>query len=152
MLINKSADYPMADEDEALNDALLHPPDSVQSTLLHAPSPPKQMVIFCPLPGQVRHLKWWLTNLFADNLDIFYPFPEVGNKEYTEMQLKFQDLPNPTVFVTTVTLGGTGLNLTTANHAVITRKFWVLNALLQAIARVVRLGQNSVPHTWLLNT
>jgi hypothetical protein len=109
-------------------------------------------VLFCPLPGQVRHLKWWLTQFFADNLDIFYMFAEMGNDERTEMQLKFQDSPNPSVFVTTPKVGGTGLNLTAANHAVITQKFWVLNEQRQAFARVVRLGQNRVPHTWLLNT
>ena len=49
-------------------------------------------------------------------------------------------------------MGGTGLNLTGANHAVITEKFWVLNEQRQAFALVVRLGQNRVPHTWLLNT
>jgi hypothetical protein len=47
---------------------------------------------------------------------------------------------------------GTGLNLTTAKHAVITQTFWVLNEQHQASARVVRLGQNIVPRTWLLNT
>jgi SNF2 family DNA or RNA helicase len=43
------------------------------------------------------------------------------------MQLKFQDSQNPSVFVTTPNVGGMGLNLTAANHAVITKKFWVLN-------------------------
>jgi len=49
-------------------------------------------------------------------------------------------------------VGGTGLNLTAANDAVITQKFCVLNEQLQAFARVVQLGQNRVPHTSLLNT
>jgi len=48
-------------------------------------------------------------------------------------------------------VGGTGLNLTAANHAGITQKFQVLNEQWQAFARVVRLGQNRVPHTWLWN-
>jgi len=111
-----------------------------------------QAVLFCPLPGQVRHLKWWLTKFFADHLDIFYMYSEMGNNERTEIQLKFQDLPIPSVFVTTPKVGGTGLNLTAANHAVITQKFWVLNEQQQAFARAVRLGQNRVPHTCLLNT
>ncbi|KAF8515969.1 hypothetical protein BDD12DRAFT_770423 [Trichophaea hybrida] len=68
------------------------------------------------------------------------------------MQLQFQDSRNPSVFITTSKSGGTGLNLTATNHAVITQKFWVLNKQRQAFARVVRLGQNCVPHTWLLNT
>jgi len=79
-------------------------------------------------------------------------YAEMGNDERTEMQLKFQDSSNPSVFVTTPKVGGTGLNLTAANHVVRTQKFWVLNEQRQAFARVVRLGQNRVPHTWLLNT
>ena len=77
---------------------------------------------------------------------------EMGNDEHTEMQLKFQDSANPSEFVTTPKVGGTGLNLTAANHAVITQNFWVLNEQYQAFARVVQQGQNRVPHTWLLNT
>jgi hypothetical protein len=90
--------------------------------------------------------------IFTDNLDIFYMFAEMGNHERTEMQLKFQDSPNPSVFVTIPKVGGTGLNLTAANHAVITQTFWVLNEQRQAFARVVRLGQNRLPQTWLLHT
>ena len=79
-------------------------------------------------------------------------YAEMGNNERTEMQLKFQDSPNPYVFITTPKVGGTGLNHTAANHAVITQMFWVLNEQRQAFARVVRLGQNRVPHRWQLNT
>jgi hypothetical protein len=67
------------------------------------------------------------------------------------MQLQFHDLLNPSVFVTMPKVGGKGLNLTAANHAVISRKFWAFNERRQAFARVVRLGQNHVPHMWLLN-
>jgi len=109
-------------------------------------------VLCCPLPGQVRHLKWWLTTFSADHLDVFYLYAELGNDERTEMQLKFKDSPNPTVFISTPKVGGTGLNLTTANHAAITQTFWVLNEQRQACVRVVRLGQNRVLPTWLLNT
>jgi len=77
---------------------------------------------------------------------------EMGNHERTEMQLKFQDLPNHSVFVTTPKVGGTGFNLTAVNHAEITQKFCVLNKQEQAFAQVVQLGQNRVPHTCLLYT
>ena len=70
----------------------------------------------------------------------------MGNDERTEMLLKSQDLPNPSVFVTTPKVGGTGLDPTAANHAVITQKFRVLNERRQVFAQVVRLGQNRVPH------
>jgi len=106
----------------------------------------------CPLPGQVRHLKQWLPKYFAGHVNIFHMYAEMGNEERTEMQLRFQDPRNPSVFETTPKVGRTGLNLTAVNHAVITQKFWVLNEQRQAFARVARLGQNRVPHTWLLNT
>jgi len=51
----------------------------------------------------------------------------MGNDECSEMQLKLQDSPNSSVFMTTPKVGGTGLNLTAANHVVMTEKFWVLN-------------------------
>jgi len=151
MLVKEPAEYPKPDEDEASNKALLYEPESNQRTLSTAPAPQKA-VLFCHLPGQVRHLKWWLRKLLEDHLDIVYTYAEMGNDEHTEMQLKFQDSPNPSVFITTPKVGGTGLNLTAPNHAVITQKFWVLNEQRQAFARVVRLGQNRVSHSWLLNT
>ena len=151
MLVNESAEYPQPDEDDASNEVLLHEPQSLNSTLPLAP-PPQKGVLCCPLRGEVGHLEWWLTQFFADHLDILYIFAEMSNDECSEMQLKFQDLPNPSVFVTTPKVGGTGLNITAANLAVITQKFWVLNEQWQSFARVVQLGQNRVPQTWLLNT
>jgi hypothetical protein len=151
MLVKEPAGYPEPDEDEASNEALLHKPRSNKWALPSAP-PPQTVVLFCPLPSQVRHLKWWLSKCFADHLDIFYMYAEMGNDELAEMLLKFQDSPNPSVFVTTPKVGGAGLNLTAANHAVITQKFWALNEQHEAFAWVVRLGPNRVPHTWLLNT
>jgi SNF2 family DNA or RNA helicase len=59
----------------------------------------------------------------VDHLDIIHMYAEMGNDECTEMQLKFQGLPNPSVFVTIPKVGGTGLNLKAANHVVKTQKF-----------------------------
>jgi hypothetical protein len=97
-------------------------------------------------------LKWWLTKFFADHLDIFYMYAEMGDDEHTEMPLSFQDSSNPSVFITTPKVSGIGPSLTAANDAVRTQKFSVLNEQHQAFARVVRLGQNRVPPMWLLNT
>jgi len=88
----------------------------------------------------------------VEHFDIFYMYVEMGNDDHTEMQLQFQNVPNPSVFVTIPKVGGTGQIVTAANHAVITQKFWVLNDQRQAFAWIVQLGQNRVPHTWLLNT
>jgi hypothetical protein len=151
MLVKEPAEYPEPDENDPLRQALLPEQKRHENALPGEPSP-QQAVLFCPLSGQVRHLKCWLTKYFADNVDIFHMYAEMGNDERTEMQLKFQDSQNPSVFVMTPKVGGTGLNLTAANIAGITQKFWVLNEQWQAFARVVRLGQNRVPHTWSLNT
>jgi hypothetical protein len=151
MLGKESAEYAEPEEDEASNKALLPKPDSNKCTLPSAPHPHKA-VLFCPLPGRVPHLKWWLIKFFADHLEIFYTYAEMGNDECTQIQLKFQDSPNPSVFVTTPKVGGTSRNFTAANHAVITQKFWVLNEQQQAFTQVVRLGQNRVSDAWLLNT
>jgi SNF2 family DNA or RNA helicase len=83
----------------------------------------------------------------VDHVEIFQVYAEMGNDERTEMQLKFHDTRNPSVFVTTPNVGGTGLHLTAAHHAVKPRKFWVLNNQWQAIAQAVRFGQNTLPHT-----
>jgi hypothetical protein len=69
-------------------------------------------------------------------------YADMGNNELTEMQSKFQDSQNSSVFVHTPKVGGTGLSVKAANYAVITQKFLVLNEHRQAFARVVRLGQN----------
>ena len=151
MLVNAQAEYPEPDEDEESNEALLSEPERCKSTLPCSP-PPHKAVRLCPLPGQVRNLKWWLAKFFADHLDILYLYAEMGNKECIEMQHFFHDSPNPSAFITTPKVGGMGQTLTAANHAVITEKFWVLNEQCQAFARFVRLGHNRVRHTWLLNT
>jgi len=79
-------------------------------------------------------------------------YAEMGNDERTEMQLRFQDSRNPSVFVTTPKVGGTCTYLTAAHNAVTSQDFCVLNEERQAFARVVRLRHNRVPHKWVLNT
>jgi len=54
MLVNKSAEYPKPDDDEASNEAPLHKPEMLKSTLPCA-CPPQKVVLFYPLPGEVRH-------------------------------------------------------------------------------------------------
>jgi hypothetical protein len=140
MLVKKPAECPEHGEDKASNEALVHEPETNKSALPPAP-PPQKAVLIWPLSSQVHHLKWWLTNFFADHVDIFYMYGEMGNDIRTEMQLKFQHSPNPSVFVTIPKVEMTGLTLTAANHAVITKKLWVLNEQRQAFTRVVQLGQ-----------
>lgn len=61
-------------------------------------------------------------------------YAEMSNDKRAEMQLKSQDSRTPSVFVTTPKVGRTGLNLTAANDAVITQRFWVMNKQQQSFA------------------
>jgi len=54
-------------------------------------------------------------------------YAERGNDNQTEMQLQYQGLSNPAVFVTTLKIGGTGLHQMAAIHAALVRKYQVLN-------------------------
>lgn len=53
-------------------------------------------------------------------------YPKIENDNYIEIQLKFQDLPILSVFLTVPKVGGTGLNYTATNYVVITSKLLFL--------------------------
>jgi len=146
MHVNKPAEYPEPDQNGESRKAHRMEHARNLTTLPPAP-PPQQVVLFCPLPGQVGYLKWCITKYCADQADIFHMYAEMGNNEHPEMLLKFQDSRNPSVFVTTTNVGVTSLHLTAAIHAGITHLLWVLNEQRQGFARVVRLGENRMPHT-----
>jgi len=148
MLVKWPAMYPEPDQDDKLREALFLEPVRNENALPAVSS--HKEVLFCPLPGQVQHLKCWLTKYFADHEEMFQIYAGMGSDERTEMQIKFQDSRNPSEYVTTLNVGGTGLNVTAANHAVRIQKFWVLNEQRQEFVWVMWLGQNQVPYTWLL--
>jgi len=87
MLANEPAQSPEPDEDDASREMLI--PEQRNQNALPSATPPQQAVLFCPLPGLVCHLKWWLSKYFGDHVDIFHMYAEMGNDEGTEMQLKF---------------------------------------------------------------
>jgi len=53
-LINQHAEYSEPDEDDPLREALLPEQERHENGLPSAP-PPENAVLFCHLPGQVRH-------------------------------------------------------------------------------------------------
>jgi hypothetical protein len=55
-----------------------------ENALPRAP-PLHKVVQFGSFPDQVHNLKWWLTKYFADHVDIFHMYAEMGNDERTEM-------------------------------------------------------------------
>ena len=115
------------------------------------PSPLRQKaVMFCPLPSQVRHVQWWLQHNFSQVL-LGRILSDNSPVNRTELMNKFQNMAPCAVFLTTMKLGGTGLNLMAANHAIILQKPWVLNEQRRAFGQIVRLGQTCQLHCWLLN-
>ena len=111
---------------------------------------PQKAVMFCPLPGQVRHVQWWLRRNFPQ-VQVVRMLSGDSADDRMDLMNEFQSTAQCAVFLTTTKVGGTGLNLVAANHAVILQKPWVLNEQRQACGRIVRLGQNRQPHCWLLN-
>jgi hypothetical protein len=82
----------------------------------------------------------------AEQVDIDNIYAHIGNNEDMEFQLKLQNLQISALFVTTPNLAGTGPNLTTSDHVVITEKFSVLNEKSEAFAWVPWLGEHIVPY------
>jgi len=132
MLVNKAAQYSEPDQDVVSRAALLVEQVKYQNALPSVP-PSQQMVLLCAHYSQVCYSMWWLTKYCVDHVDIFFISAEMGNEECTEMQLKFEELLIPYVFITTPKVDRTGLNLAAGNHVVITTKFWVLNEQLQGM-------------------
>ena len=70
MLVQEPAVYPEPGEDDASDEALLHDPESNRSSLPRTP-PSQKVVLFSLLPGQVHHLKWWLTKFLCRSFGYF---------------------------------------------------------------------------------
>jgi len=126
MIEYELVEYHEHNENEVSNVGILNRIERIEITF--SGEPVLQMaVLFCPLPGIVHHLVWWLTKSLVNHIDSFIMYMEMGNNNHTEMQLRFQDSPDPAVFMTAPQVGGTGLKLTATNHTAITQKFWLLN-------------------------
>jgi hypothetical protein len=117
MLIQELAKFPKSEEDHTPTEELLLQHEAHDNILPSAPSPQKA-VQFCPLPGKDRHLHWRLTKYFADHVNIFHMYSEMGNDKQTEMQPKYLDSHNLSAFVMAPNVGGTWQILTAANYAV----------------------------------
>ena len=137
-LIAKSATIPL------LNDRAKQFESPVPSALR------QKAVMFCPLPGQVRYIQWWLWYNFSQ-VHLVWWLSDDSPDDRTELLNKFKNTAQCAVFLTTTKVSGTGLNLVAENHVVIFPKSWVLNEQRQVFGCIVRLGQTRQPHRRLLN-
>lgn len=110
-IINELVRYPEHSQDNVSSEVLIHQPQRYDNALLSAPLP-QIAVLYSLHPEQVPHLKWWLTYYFANDGDIVQMYAAISNNECQEMQPKFIDSPNPSIFVTTPTVSGIFLTLT----------------------------------------
>ena len=101
LLVKKLAGYPKHAQNGASSEVLLYESETPENAFVGAP-PQQKAVHFCPLPGQVRHLIWWLVKYFVNNIDVLHMCAEIGNANQTEMELTFQKSQNPSVFISTL--------------------------------------------------
>lgn len=79
---------------------------------------PNKAVIFNPLPGQAWYIFWFLTT-FHPQLKTFNYHSGLPRSRRTEMIEEFSRVDQPAAIILTPAMGGTGLILVAANHAVI---------------------------------
>jgi len=111
---------------------------------------PNKVVIFAPLPGQASYINWYLRTFHVNIHTILYHSGLVSRNRDALLQ-EFSTIHAPAALILTPALGGTGLNLVSANHVVIMQKFWNLNEQRQAVARIHRIGQARTPEAWILH-
>ena len=83
------------------------------------PSPLRQnAVMYCPLSSEIQHIQWWLWHNFSE-VHLVRMLSDDSSDNCTEHMNDFQNKARCTVLLTTTKVGGTGLNLVAANHAVV---------------------------------
>ncbi len=82
----------------------------------------------------------YLTGHLA-GVPILYLHGGTTKRERDEMVARFQSLDGPAVFVLSLKAGGTGLNLTAANHVIHYDRWWNPAVESQATDRAFRIGQ-----------
>jgi len=90
--------------------------------------------------------------LFIVNVNIFYLSAEIGNNDYVEMQLKFQNCPNSSALVYISIGDGIGIELTAAKYTAITQLFLITDYLGYGNMHIIMRGQNWNPQSQRVNT
>lgn len=100
-----------------------------------------RMLIFTQYAAMGAILRDYLQNVFGK--ETFFLHGGVSRPKRDEMVRRFQnDADAPKMFVLSLRAGGTGLNLTRANHVIMFDRWWNPAVERQAVDRVHRIGQD----------
>ena len=113
--------------------------------------PKPKVVIFTGLPRQADLVEDWLKQVVKDFV-VYRLEMKMSSEERATQTTRFENEDNLAALVSTGVVGGKGLNLQSANHVVLLQKYWNLNDMRQAIARVWRLGQKRLSRAWVLHS
>lgn len=106
----------------------------------------KKVVIFARFIPEIEAISEMLTKMKIKHHTL-----TGGTKNRGELIRDFQNNPNTKVFVINPKAGGTGITLTAADTAIFYSKDYSLEAYLQAMARIHRIGQkNKVTYVHIL--
>ncbi|MDR3331505.1 MAG: DEAD/DEAH box helicase [Synergistaceae bacterium] len=109
-----------------------------------------RMLVFTQYAEMGEILKRCLQERFAE--EVFFLHGGVSKARRDAMVTRFQeDESAPRIFVLSIKAGGTGLNLTRANHVVLFDRWWNPAVEAQAVDRAFRIGQkkNVLVHAFI---
>jgi SNF2 family DNA or RNA helicase len=112
----------------------------LEAMLEEALSAGDKALVFSQYTQMGLPLQQYLQTLFKR--EVLFLHGGVGQKKRDEMVWRFQEEPNgPPIFVLSLKAGGTGLNLTAANHVFHYDRWWNPAVENQATDRAYRIGQ-----------
>jgi len=111
---------------------------------------PNKVVTFALLPCQASYVNWFL-QIFHTGIHSILYHSGVPSRGLDRLLQEFASVDRPAALILTPALGGTGLNLVTANHVRIMQKFSHWKEQRQAVARIHCIGQMHIPKAWILH-
>ena len=119
--------------------------DQVKFTLSQLKASDKKVLLFSPF---VRHLSLYKEHFLTEKQAYSYLTGEVPQHKRGEVISEFDLHPGHRSFLIQLKTGGSGLNLTMADHVFLLDPWWNPAAEEQAIARAHRMGQKMQVFAW----
>ncbi|KAI1702679.1 RNA recognition motif domain-containing protein [Ditylenchus destructor] len=112
----------------------------IAETYFYEGAPPKKMIIF----AHHIHMLDWLSEIFVrKGLKFIRIDGSINQARRSEMCEQFQNDPDTTVALLSITAAGIGITLTAASHMIFTELYWNPGNMMQAEDRAHRVGQKN---------